>query len=197
MDYKAIQEFLLWNGPAELCSIALLSILALPTYSIPIVALQYLVMQFYMYIMHAFLHTLPESATFFFNTHVLLHHRKLFYINRTIELLIEGIGNFSFIIFLLLAEYISGIKVFSTSIILSGALVYTMNHIIRYSIFSDENHALHHVHETCNYEPEIMDTLFRTRCEPDRPYKDRTDEFPCILLSFVIVGTLKILFNFD
>jgi hypothetical protein len=192
-----IVEFLHSYGPAELLTIALTSILALPNYSIPSIIFQVFALQFHMYIFHVLLHRMPEDLPFTFNTHLLLHHRKHFYISRTIELMIEAVGNFSFIFMILPVQYMLNLKIFSTSIVLSGALLYTMMHIIQYSIFTDVHHSLHHVHETCNYEPEIMDTFFGTRCEPDTPYKDMSIEIPYILITFVVIGTLKVIFDFD
>jgi len=197
MKVDRTMEMLECYGPAELLTIALVSILALGDFSFPSILFQVFALQFHMYIFHVILHAMPEDMMFTFNTHLLLHHRKQYFINRTLELTIEGIGNFSFIFCILFFQYYFNIHIFSTSVVLSAALLYTMMHIIQYSIFTDVHHALHHVNETCNYEPEIMDTLFGTRCEPDSPYKNMSIEFPYIFLTFIIVGTLKVIFDFD
>lgn len=192
--YEYIESYIpiltLWIGFA--------SILAFPHFTFLSIICQVLFLHLYIYGGHVILHLMREDNPFIiFNPHIFLHHNKSVQLDRWIELGIEGSGNFSYIILPILIQNLFHIHIFSTSIVLSGAILYVIMHIFQYSIIGDNNHALHHTHKLCNYEPEFIDTLFNTRCEPDTPYKNMSKEIPHAIVAFILAGTLKLLFTLD
>ena len=184
--------------PIILLLITLGSILGFPHFSFPSILCQVLFLQVYIYGGHALLHQINEEDPFYiFNPHIFIHHNKHIHFDRWIELAIEGCSNFSYIIFPIILQNLFNIQIFSTSIVISGALLYVIMHIFQYSILGDTNHALHHMHKLCNYEPEFMDVLFHTRCEPDSPYKDLNQDLPNVMLAFLLSLSLKRIFDLD
>ena len=185
-------------GPVILVWLTLTAVLGLPHYSIFSSWVQVLTLLFFTYFIHLLLHTVtPNTPFFIFNTHLFLHHSKEVILDKRIELFVEAISNFYYFASLILFQYIFSLNIFSTSIIVYSGVLYIITHILDYSIYGNEKHGLHHKYLFCNYEPEMIDTLFGTRCKPELPYTDMTIEIPHAILAFAIVGTLKVAFGLD
>jgi hypothetical protein len=174
------------------------AILGLPKFSIMSCVLQITALLFATYWGHVAMHTVTADSPFImFNPHVFLHHNKSILLGRRVELFLEAIVDFYAFFTLLIAQHIFRVELFSTSIVLYSASLYVILHILDYSVYGDEKHGLHHKHSFCNYEPEFMDALFGTRCEPDLPYTDMSKEFMHAVLAFGLVGACKLWFELD
>lgn len=173
-------------------------LLALPQWSVGSAFLQAVFLISWSYWGHLWAHTI--SATYpwsLLNPHVSIHHDHVIPVPRWLNLVLETIVNFSgFFIFWIL-QWITGIHVLSTSMILGAGFLYIAIHILDYSLIGNEEHILHHEKTFCNYDPEFMDTLFGTRCEPNKPYKNMSHEILHALGAFAAALSLKRAFNLD
>jgi len=192
------QEYFNAYMPTIIILSSLFSLLAHPAYSFPNAIVQILIIFLWMYFVHIFLHKLHIPGPLgILNIHVYLHHDKLIAMPRWLELCIESIANLMFISIILLIPYILNIRFFSVSLVIGVALLYTILHIYEYSIIGNKKHKLHHIHTFCNYEPEYLDTLFGTHCEPDEPYTEMYEEIPHIIVAFCLAGMLKLCMGLD
>ena len=150
------------------------------------------------YFGHVFAHSISSEAPMkYINPHIYFHHNKSVELPRYLELFIESITNLSAFLLLIIVQYILNIHILSTSVILFGAFVYIAIHIFDYSIFGDEEHALHHVMNYCNYSPRVMDVIFNTRCKPDSDYKPMNRELFSTIAVFPLVALVQKLFDLD
>jgi hypothetical protein len=193
-----IDEFIQSYCPLVVVWIVLASILALPHYSFVSSLIQIFSLLFLIYISHIIIHTLiPDTPLIILNPHIFLHHNKEVIVEKWIERSVEAISNFWYCFSLILFQYMFSLSLVSTSIILYASVLYVITHIFDYSIYGNEKHSLHHKYSFCNYEPEVFDALFGTRCIPELPYTDMTIEIPHAILAFVIVVTLKFTLDLD
>jgi len=176
----------------------LLTLVALPNYSILTGIAGSIFLLYWVYGIHVFMHIISKVFPFnYLDPHVIIHHNPSTTIPRWLNLVIEALENFAFFYILILIQSITGIHWISTSTILLAALWYTFVHIIHFSIFGNEQHKQHHEKSFCNYNPEAIDTLLGTRCSPDTPYTNISDEIIYGLCAFPIVLFLKYWYKLD
>jgi len=191
-------EFILAYIPTVIIWILSVSLLALPEYTLTNAIIQSIFILIWSYTGHVFAHMISTDWPFnILNPHVYLHHKKSVDLPRWLELIIEAIVNFfGFFIFIII-QNIFNFKIFSTSLLLGAAFLYITIHILDYSIIGKEDHKLHHTKTFCNYDPEIFDTLFNTRCEPEKPYTNMIVEVPHALFAVVLAGVIKYIWKLD
>jgi hypothetical protein len=73
--------------------------------------------------------------------------------------------------------------------------LYINIHILDYSIHGDPAHSRHHEKTFCNYDPEWFDTLFGTRCDPERPYTNLSHQWFHAIIAFTAALALKFSFH--
>ena len=167
-------------------------LLALPKYSYANGLLQTTALLLWSYAGHVIAHKLASANILdTINPHVFLHHKKSIDLPRWLELLIETIVNFFSFFIIIILQKIFNLKIFSTSLVLGAAFLYITVHILDFSIFGNEDHKLHHEKELCNYDPEFLDTLFNTRCNPEKPYTNKLGEIPHAVLGFSLAYLVK------
>jgi hypothetical protein len=150
-------------------------------------ALQAIFMMCWLYFGHRVTHTLFTEKEFsgFLTTHVFLHHQKYGNLPRWLDLTIEfAIDMFSVAGILIIFQYLFNLHIFSTPLLIFVALIYSCGHIFLHSVVGSEWHRGHHKFTFCNYDPEFLDTLFKTRCDESTPYNIMTPE---LLISFPIL----------
>jgi sterol desaturase/sphingolipid hydroxylase (fatty acid hydroxylase superfamily) len=81
--------------------------------------------------------------------------------------------------------------------IIGAGFLYISIHILDYSMYGNEQHKEHHEKTFCNYNPEVFDTLFNTRCNPEAPYTKNRNEMIHGIGAFTSAYILKIMFNLD
>jgi len=197
-DHIRWKEYIESYGPVVVAWICMAAFLALPKYTLWNALLQASIILLWSYVGHVFAHKISESGPFHkLNPHVFLHHNKSIQMPRWLELSIEAIVNFFgfFIIFIL--QKILQFELFSPSLLLGAAFLYISIHILDYSIRGNINHKLHHTRTFCNYDPEFLDTLFGTRCEPDIPYTNMNWEIPHAVGAFSLAGLFKVWLHLD
>jgi len=172
--------------------------LALPEYSLGSAFLQAVFLLSWSYWGHRFAHMVSTTYPFnVLNPHVYIHHSKSLVLPRPLELLIESIVNFlCFFGFYVLQELL-GIHILSSSMIFGAAFLYISIHILDYSMYGNEQHKEHHEKTFCNYNPEVFDTVFQTRCNPDEAYTKNRNEMIHGLGAFSLAYALKIIFHLD
>ena len=174
------------------------ALLALPKYSISAALLQAIILLVWSYAGHFLAHLVSsEGPLSILNPHVYLHHEKAAQIPRPLELAIETVVNFMGFFFIFILQKITDIELFSPSMIIGAALLYITVHILDYSVVGNVNHRLHHAKTYCNYDPEFMDTLFGTRCEPEKPYTNMVWEIPHAIMAFAVAAAIKAYFDLD
>lgn len=192
------QEFTKAYVPTIIVWVTLSAMLALPKYSFPVALLQAAIILCWSYGGHVLAHKISSTGPLsYINPHVFLHHNKSILLPRPVELLIESITNFLgfFIIFIL--QKIADVEFFSPSLLIGAAFLYITIHILDYSLRGNEDHGQHHVKSYCNYNPEFFDTLFDTRCEPEKPYTNMAWEIPHAIVAFATAALVKIAFRLD
>jgi len=147
-----------------------------------------IVMIFWYYFSHQFLHVIPD-----FNLHTIVHHNHIFNISREFELLLDFIFECIFIIgFPVLFQYFF-VTVLPTSIIVFIGIAFALNHILNYSFLPSEKHIAHHLNSTVNFYPDFMDHLFETNSDPK--YEDMTQHIPSLVQACIIVHFVKAYFQ--
>lgn len=147
-----------------------------------------LCMYVWVYFVHRLLHAIPEDSVFqYLNTHVLFHHHK--HVERTTDLSIETLNNLAMSFSVLYIQWLTGVWVVPTSVILLYAFVYTSTHIINYSMFGSQTHRNHHKDMTTNYGPDTLDHVFGSNY--DSTFEDLTPISLNAIGSFVVVYGLK------
>lgn len=151
-------------------------------------------MYFWVYFVHRGLHTIPKDSIFNkLNTHYVFHHQPIKLLNRNIELMIETFNDLSMSLSVLLIQWLTGIWIVPTSVILFYAFVYTSTHIINYSIIGSETHRNHHKDMGTNYGPDTLDHIFGSS------YDDTFEDLMPISLNaigaFIAVYGLKQYFD--
>jgi len=190
-------EYLHSYIPTVLTWSILSMLLALPNYSITSAFFQTLFILSWSYWGHRIAHMISADYPFnLLNPHVSIHHDHVIHVPRWLNLVLEGFVDFMCFFILCIIQYITGIHIISTSLILGAAFLYVCIHIFDYSIIGRHEHILHHKLTFCNYDPEFMDTLFGTRCE-DTPYKNMNHEIIHAIYAFILAMLLKVRFNLD
>lgn len=185
-----IPTFLVW--------LSLSMSLAIPEYSIGSAFLQSLFLLSWSYWGHRFAHMVSSEYPFnILNPHVYIHHTKSLLMPRWLELLLESLVNFMCFFGLYLVQELLGIHILSSSMILGSAFLYIAIHILDYSMYGNEPHKEHHEKTFCNYNPEVFDTLFNTRCNSKEPYTKNYNEMIHGAGSFSLAYFLKIVFHLD
>lgn len=179
-------------GPFTVSWIFLLSCLAIPEYSVAYAILQAMFMILYVYLFHILYHKIGSIyPLYYINSHVSLHHDHFMELPRWLNLLIDVITNIGLFVILIGVQYVAGLNLLSNTLIMGVAFTYNLVHIVKYSIIGNEQHTEHHVKSYCNYGPEMLDTLFGTRCSPDAPYQSLTGEIPYAVLGCGLAFGLK------
>lgn len=190
-------EFMRSYGMLLFSWTTMISMLGIPHFSILASIAQVIVLLLYTYFGHRFAHTISQYTPInYINPHIFVHHNNIYNLPRWLNLLQEAFMNaFAFLIILVI-QYLCGIHIFSTSIVVCAALLYVFIHIADYSFRGNKEHTLHHQFHTCNFAPNFMDVLFETRCEPpDTPYSDGTNEIIHGIVAVVITFICKITFG--
>jgi hypothetical protein len=184
------KEFMEAYVPTTIIWLVLLSFLAMPEYSFPSAFLQTFALFFYSYGGHVFAHYLSKGSLSAWNPHVYLHHKKSVDMPRWLELTIEGLVDFFCFFLIILLQWATGIYLFSTRLVIGSGILYVLIHIMDYSLRGNAQHALHHGLTFCNYEPEVWDTLFDTRCQPTDPYTPMTPKIIHAVAAFTLTYAL-------
>jgi sterol desaturase/sphingolipid hydroxylase (fatty acid hydroxylase superfamily) len=147
-------------------------------------------MYFWVYFVHRGIHALPKDGIFeYINTHYIFHHQPLKLLDRRIELMLELITDLNMSLSVLLIQWLTGIWLVPTSIVLFYAFTYSSTHIINYSIVGSQTHRNHHGNMDTNYGPDTLDHLFSTSY--DDTYEDLTPISLNAIGAFVAVYGLK------
>jgi len=140
-----------------------------------------------LYWAHRFVHAvIPESIVHKINPHVPYHHAKVKAMSRTNELLLEVFGvDLPHVFYVMSGQFIgyliTGIWFIPITVILVSHIMYSMAHLINYSLVGHKVHRAHHLNVDINYGPDIMDHLFGTNGDP-------TIEDPIIHLVPLLIG---------
>ena len=152
------------------------------------------IMYFWVYFVHRALHFLPTEGPFrFLNTHWIFHHQPLKILPRWLELCLETVNDLCMSLSFLVLQYITGVHIVPTSIILYYAIWYTSVHIVNYSIIGSPVHKDHHKNVGTNFGPDVVDHFFGTNHEPTK--EDLIPLSPNMVFAFGFVFALKQCFN--
>ena len=191
-------EFSIAYIPTLIIWTFLFSFLSIPKYSQGNAILQSFFLLLWSYFGHIFAHKVSSEWPFnILNPHVYLHHNKAIQLPRWLELTIEAIVNFYGFFIIYIIQELCNIHIFSSSILLGSAFLYVTIHILDYSILGKDDHVLHHTRTYCNYDPEIFDTLFHTRCDPEKPYTNMMYEIPHAIFAFILAALVKYTWDLD
>jgi len=172
--------------------------LAIPNYSVLSAFLQSIFLLSWSYWGHRFAHIVSTNYPFdILNPHVYVHHNKSLTIPRWLELLLEATVNFLCFFSFYIVQEVFNIHILSSSMIIGSAFLYIAIHILDYSIYGNEQHKKHHEKTFCNYDPEVFDTLFNTRCDSNKPYTKNYNEIIHGIVAFSLAYALKIIFDLD
>jgi hypothetical protein len=189
-------EFIKNYGALIFVWLILLTMLGLPKFSVLNSFLQTLFLLAWTYFGHLAIHYIPDGSFLNkLNPHIFIHHNSETPYPRWFNLLQETIFNTLSFVILLFIQYLLGVNVFSTSIVVATALIYVFVHIFDYSLFGNKEHKEHNKYARCNYAPDFMDVLFDTRCEPDAPYYNENIEIVHSVAAVAITFGLKKFFN--
>jgi hypothetical protein len=198
MDTIRWPEFAQAYVPTMFVWVSLGALLGLSKYSFMSAILQSIFLLIWTYSGHVLAHMVSSEWPFnVLNPHVYIHHNKAIVLNRTLELIVEAIVNFSSFFIIIIVQWLSGIYLFSTTMVLYSAFLYIAIHILDYSLFHNEDHKQHHENSFCNYEPEFMDILFKTRCNTEKPYRNMIVEIPHAILAFGLAYILQLTLQLD
>jgi hypothetical protein len=198
MSTERVEEFIEAYVPTIIAWVFMGSLLALPKYSMPNALLQSAAILFWSYGGHVLAHQMSSTGPLrYLNPHVFLHHDKTILMSRPLELLIEALVNFFGFFIIFIIQKLCNFEVFSPSLLIGAAFLYITVHILDYSIKGNPNHGQHHKKHFCNYDPEFLDALFGTRCEPEKPYSNISGEIPHAVFAFSLAGLLKIYMKLD
>lgn len=186
------EEFGAAYAPALLLWTTGATLLALPTFSFHAALAQALFLLLWSYWGHRFAHTVSAHFPFnILNPHVSVHHNHEIEMSRWLSLVLEAVVNFMGFFILEIAQRLLGVQIFSTSALLGAAFLYINIHILDYSIHGDPAHGRHHEKTFCNYDPEWFDTLFGTRCDPERPYTNLSHQWFHASIAFTVALAFK------
>ena len=153
-------------------------------------------MYFWIYGIHRILHILPREGVFeYLNTHWNLHHQPLKLLDRRIELFIEIVNDLGMHGVLFLIQWVLGISIIPTSIIVFHAIWYTSVHWINYSIIGSRTHKDHHKNMDTNFGPDVLDHLFGSN--HDETKEDLLLLIPNAILAFFATAGLKQVFQWQ
>ena len=132
---------------------------------------------------HQLLHMFP-------NLHLQLHHKKEIKVPRSVELFIEYI--FEFICssgWIYLLQYVTGVWIIPTTVILFIVFMFTNVHILWYSMIQNDTHSAHHKDPTKNFGPSFVDHLIGTNAT--EKYEDMNQFVPFVLMSALVLHFVK------
>lgn len=139
----------------------------------------------WVYFVHRGLHVAHTAGILdFINTHMVYHHQSEKTIPRYLELFYEGLTDLGMNLSLIAVQWLIGIELIPTPIILLFALTYSSIHIINYSIVGSTFHRRHHTSLDKNYAPDAMDHLFGTN------YNEEFEDLNPTCLNIIGVFTL-------
>ena len=171
--------------------------LAPPEYSYANSFFQVLALYLWSYFGHILAHKLAHVyPSDILNTHIFIHHDTTDKYSRTLNLASETLNNFMGFYIILIIQFLLGITLFSTKIVLFSALSYIFVHIGYYSLFKNNYHIQHHKTPEFNYSPELLDTIFQTKYNHD--YTNDLSvgaELLPIIGAFIIVSLSAKLFS--
>ena len=188
-DKYRILEFLRNYGLVIFVWVVLISFLGSPTFGPISSAVQTIALLFWAYFGHIAAHKISAFKPFdVLNPHMSIHHKNTWNVPRWANLLQETIVNLAGFLFILPLQTLFGVQVFSTSIVVAAGLLYVLVHIADYSIRGNQLHKEHHAQDMCNYAPDFMDVIFKTRCgDQSAPFVDHTQE---IIHGVIAVGAV-------
>jgi sterol desaturase/sphingolipid hydroxylase (fatty acid hydroxylase superfamily) len=185
-----ISDWLAHYGMTIFIGAALSVILCSPERNGIIAIVGILIAYFWAYFAHRLIHVLPtEGPLKYLNTHWIFHHQPLKILDRRVELFFEFINDMCMSLSLLLIQYISGVWIVPTSVIVFHALWYSSVHIFNYSIIGSTIHRDHHAHVYKNFGPDVIDNLFGTN--HDNIKEDILYLTPNAVLAFAATLLLK------
>lgn len=179
--FSGIYSFLLLFSVGSLLSLYLVY----PSYSAFSIAVQLVLINFWVYAIHRLCHHLPNQV---WNYHIYSHHNKLLNLPRPVELICEFFTDFSWFILLLGIKFLFNLDL-STALILFVGVWYSSVHVLNLSLGDHIEHRIHHKDHTYNYGPAYMDFLFGT-LKVDKNYTSDF-EIPNGLVAFGIVKALQ------
>jgi hypothetical protein len=188
-----IEEFMQSYGFVIVGWFVMISVLGLPAFSLASCFFQTLLLLGWTYFGHVVAHYVSQNEYIhYINPHIFIHHNNELGVPRWLNLLQETVTNMSCFLILLWLQNLAGVELFSTSIVVSVALLYVIIHIADYSILGNAGHKLHHEKGMCNYAPDFMDVLFDTRCEPpEEPYVNTNHQLLHGAIAVGITAGLK------
>ena len=117
----------------------------------------------WIYFVHRAVHLLPTSGPIsYLNPHVFFHHDHDKSIDRRLELFMETINDTLMNLSLIPFQWLLGVQIVPTSVIVYHAITYVSVHIFNYSVVGSPTHRNHHKHMYTNYGPDPMDHIFGT-----------------------------------
>jgi hypothetical protein len=141
----------------------------------------------WVYFVHRGLHLIHELEVLdFLNTHMVYHHQSDKTIPRYLELFYEGLTDLSMNLSLIPVQWLIGVELIPTPVILLFALTYSSIHIINYSIVGSTFHRRHHTSLNKNYAPDAMDHLCGTN------YNEEFEDLNPTCLN--IIGVVALLY---
>ena len=175
-------------APAFLCMWGS-GMLLTPSASLVAMCVGAMLVQLWVYLVHRGVHLLPDVIAPL-NTHVTYHHEPPpKSIHRVLELVLEFALDMSMILSLWGVQWLTGLTVVPTAMILLFALAYSSVHLIQYSLLGSEIHRIHHEREVYNYSPDSVDYMFGTKYGDDL---ENTNWFiPNILGSLLVLWPFR------
>jgi len=132
-------------------------------------------MPLWLYGSHRALHQIPRDSVLLYPVfHIWGHHGVPKPVsNRTVELIAETAWEaFFWIVVPLWLQWVTGIHLIPTSLVLLTSLMWISIHVIQYSILGSDTHSRHHKDTRVNYGPDVLDHLFGTNY--DETHEDTT-----------------------
>jgi hypothetical protein len=201
------KEFVDSYLPVILIWMILGATLALPSYNLFHGCTQILLLFIISYYSHSCIHNayVYLSQRTFINkylldlifVHVSIHHYKQFNLPRWLDLLIDCIFTIIGTVMIYTIQYLSGVYIFSTTVLIYITLLYNAVHLIDYTYIGSTFHQHHHINEFTNFSFEFMDVLCGSLYNPNAPYNPIRFEIFYGVLAFIIAGSVKLIYNFD
>lgn len=149
-------------------------------------------MYFWIHTIHRLLHLVPTTGIMgLINTHMKYHHQPADAkpLPRWIELVFETATDMGMNLLLLVIQWLSGVVIVPSAIIVFFTLTYMSVHILNYSIIGSETHRRHHTGLDVNYGPDTIDHIMGTNY--DSTWEDMTPIIFNSAVVFVIVNYIK------
>lgn len=193
-----LPEYIRCYGFVIVVWLSIFPFLAFPKFSIPSAVAQTLFLLGLSYFGHILAHILSETGPLsYLNPHIFIHHHHWVSVPRWLNLVIETLTNLAGFLVILPLQWMLGVQIFSTSLVVGTALLYVLIHIADYSILGNAEHKEHHRLHMCNYAPDFMDVLFGTRCDEQAPYTQQSHEVLHGFVAFALAYAGKLAFKWD